>query len=155
VAKEAAPVSEPRPAKPGDAAALRALVRAAYAKYVPRLGREPAPMLDDYAARIAAGQAWVLEEDGALLGALILEDEPGALMLYNIAIAPEAQGKGIGRRLIAFTEAEARRRGYGLLRLYTNELMVENVAMYPRLGFTETHRGSEAGHRRVYFEKRL
>jgi GNAT superfamily N-acetyltransferase len=155
VAKEAAPVSEPRPAKPGDAAALRALVRAAYAKYVPRLGREPAPMLDDYAARIAAGQAWVLEEDGALVGALILEDEPGALMLYNIAIAPEAQGKGIGRRLIAFTEAEARRRGYALLRLYTNELMVENVAMYPRLGFTETHRGSEAGHRRVYFEKRL
>jgi GNAT superfamily N-acetyltransferase len=155
VAKEAAPVSEPRPAKPGDAAALRALVRAAYAKYVPRLGREPAPMLDDYAARIAAGQAWVLEEDGALVGALILEDEPGALMLYNIVIAPEAQGKGIGRRLIAFTEAEARRRGYALLRLYTNELMVENVAMYPRLGFTETHRGSEAGHRRVYFEKRL
>jgi GNAT superfamily N-acetyltransferase len=155
VAKEAAPVSEPRPAKPGDAAALRALVRAAYAKYVPRLGREPAPMLDDYAARIAAGQAWVLDEDGALVGALILEDEPGALMLYNIAIAPEAQGKGIGRRLIAFTEAEARRRGYGLLKLYTNELMVENVAMYPRLGFTETHRGSEAGHRRVYFEKRL
>lgn len=148
-------MSEPRRARPEEAEALRALVRAAYAKYIPRLGREPAPMLDDYAARIAAGQAWVLEEDGALLGALILEDEPGALLLYNIAIAPEAQGKGIGRRLIAFTEAEARCRGYALLRLYTNAKMVENVAMYPRLGFTETHRGSEAGHRRVYFEKRV
>jgi GNAT superfamily N-acetyltransferase len=136
-------------------AALRALVRAAYAKYVPRLGREPAPMLDDYAARIAAGQAWVLEEDGALLGALILEDEPGALMLYNIAVAPAAQGMGVGRRLIAFTEAEARRRGHAVLKLYTNERMVENVAMYPRLGFTETHRGAESGHRRVHFEKRL
>jgi GNAT superfamily N-acetyltransferase len=146
-------VSEPRRARPEDALALRDLVRAAYAKYVPRLGREPAPMKDDYAARIAAGQAWVLEEDGAFLGAVILEDEPGALMLYNIAVAPGSQGKGVGKRLIAFTEAEARRRGYALLRLYTNELMVENVAMYPRLGFTETHRGSEAGHRRVYFEK--
>lgn len=148
-------MTEPRPAHPDEAPALRDLVRSAYAKYVPRLNREPAPMLDDYAARIAAGQAWVLEEAGALVGALILDDEPDGLLLYNIAVAPDAQGQGVGRRLIAFTEAEARRRGYALLRLYTNELMVENVAMYPRLGFTETHRGSEAGHRRVYFEKRL
>jgi GNAT superfamily N-acetyltransferase len=148
-------MSEPRPARPDEAPALRDLVRAAYAKYVPRLGREPAPMLDDYAARIAARQAWVLEEAGALVGALILEDEPDALMLYNIAVSPNAQGIGVGKRLMAFTEAEARRRGYLLLKLYTNEKMVENVAMYPRLGFTETHRGSEAGHRRVYFEKRL
>jgi ribosomal protein S18 acetylase RimI-like enzyme len=148
-------VTEPRPARSEDAPALRDLVRAAYAKYIARLGREPAPMLDDYGARIAAGQAWVLEEGDALVGAVILENEPDGLMLYNIAVAPAAQGQGVGRRLIAFTEAEARRRGYALLRLYTNELMVENVAMYPRLGFTETHRGSAAGHRRVYFEKRL
>jgi GNAT superfamily N-acetyltransferase len=148
-------VNEPRPARPDEAPALRDLVRAAYAKYVPRLGREPAPMLDDYAARIEAGQAWVLEDGGALVGALILEDEPDGLLLYNIAVAPAAQGAGVGRRLIRFTEAEARRRGHALLRLYTNEKMVENVAMYPRLGFTETHRGSEAGHRRVYFEKRV
>lgn len=148
-------MSEPRRARPEEAEKLRALVRAAYARYMPRLGREPAPMLDDYAARIAAGQAWILEEDGTPLGVLVLEDQAGALLLCNIAIAPEAQGKGIGRRLITFTEAEARRRGHALLRLYTNELMVENVAMYPRLGFIETHRGPEAGHRRVYFEKRL
>lgn len=148
-------MSDPRPARPEEAPALRDLVRAAYGKYIARLGREPAPMLDDYGARIAAGQAWVLEEDGAMVGALILEDDAGTLLLYNIAVSPDAQGKGVGRRLIAFTEAEARRRGYALLRLYTNEKMVENVAMYPRLGFTETHRGSEAGHPRVYFEKRL
>lgn len=148
-------MNDPRPARPEDAPALRDLVRAAYATYIPRLGREPAPMNDDYPARIAAGQAWVLEEGGALAGALILEDQPGALLLYNLAVSPAAQGKGVGRRLVAFTEAEARRRGYPLLRLYTNELMVENVAMYGHLGFTETHRGSEAGHRRVYFEKRV
>lgn len=148
-------MKDPRRARPEEAAAVRDLVRAAYAKYIPRLGREPAPMLDDYAARIAAGQTWVLEQDGGLIGVLVLEDGPEALLLYNIAVVPMAQGKGIARRLIAFTEAEARRRGHARLRLYTNEKMVENVAMYPRLGFTETHRGEEAGHRRVYFEKRL
>ncbi len=87
-------MNEPRPARPDEAPALRDLVRAAYAKYVPRLNREPAPMLDDYAARIGAGQAWVLEAGGALVGALVLEDEPGALLLYNIAVAPNAQGQG-------------------------------------------------------------
>ena len=49
----------PRLARPGEAEALRDLVRAAYAHYVPRLGREPFPIPDDYAARIRAGQAWV------------------------------------------------------------------------------------------------
>ncbi|HZY55656.1 MAG TPA: GNAT family N-acetyltransferase, partial [Reyranella sp.] len=36
-----------RSAAPGDAAAIRALVRAAYAKWVPVLGREPRPMQAD------------------------------------------------------------------------------------------------------------
>jgi len=148
-------VTDPRPARPEEAETIRALVRAAYAKYIPRLGREPRPMTDDYALRIAAGQAWILEEDGTPLGVLVLEDEPDALMLYNIAIAPDAQRRGIGRRLIAFTEAEARRRGHALLRLHTNEKMAENVAMYPRLGFTETHREPFGDSIIVHFEKPL
>ena len=74
-----------RPARPGDAPALRALVRAAYAHYVPRMGREPAPMGDDYAARIAAGQAWLLEQDGVAIGALVLEDRMEAAAPHEIA----------------------------------------------------------------------
>ncbi|MDB5371445.1 MAG: family acetyltransferase, partial [Belnapia sp.] len=48
-----------RPARPEDAARLAAIVEAAYAPWVPIIGQPPAPMRDDYAARIAAGQAWV------------------------------------------------------------------------------------------------
>jgi hypothetical protein len=33
--------------------------------------------------------------------------------------------------------------------------MEENIAMYQRLGFDETHRAEEAGYRRVFFEKSL
>lgn len=133
--------------------ALRDLVRDAYALYVPRIGREPAPMTDDYAARIAAGEAWVVEEEGRLLAVLVLEDFPDSLQLDNIAIAPSAQGRGLGRSLVAFTEAEARRRGYAKVTLYTNEKMVENLTLYPRLGFVETHRAPQAGFARVFFEK--
>ena len=50
------------------------------------------------------------------------------LSLDNVAVAGNFQGKGIGRRLIDFAEAEARRRGFGEIRLYTHQTMHENIA---------------------------
>ena len=140
----------PRLARPEEAAALRDLVRAAYAHYVPRLGREPFPMIDDYEARIAAGQAWWIPG----IAVLVLVDEDG-LLLDNIAVAEATRGRGVGRALIAFAEAEARRHGHGRLWLYTNELMVENIALYTRLGFVETKRETQKEFRRVFLEKQL
>jgi GNAT superfamily N-acetyltransferase len=145
----------PRLARPEEAPVLRALVRDAYAHYMDRLDREPAPMTDDYAARIAAGQAWIEEQDGTPVGALVLEDTDDGLMLDNIAVSAAMRGKGFGRKLLDFVEAEARRRGYTRIWLYTIEKMVENIALYTRLGYAETHRAEQAGHRRVFMEKRL
>ena len=111
-------------------------------------------MLDDYDRRIAAGQAWVLEDGGTVAGVLVLEDAEGsALLLDNVAVAPAAQGKGHGRALVAFAEEEACRRGCDQVRLYTHVLMTENLALYRRLGFHETRRISEKGYDRVYMAK--
>lgn len=143
-----------RSARPEDADAIRRLVRDAYGHYVAGIGKPPGPMLDDYDRRIADGQTWVLEEDGRLAGMLVLEDaEGGVLLLDNVAVAPAAQGNGYGRALVAFAEEEARRRGHGVVRLYTNVLMAENLAFYGRLGFRETGRVSEKGYERVYMAK--
>lgn len=143
-----------RSARPEDAGAIRQLVLDAYSPYLARLGKPPAPMLDDYDRRIADGQARVLEEDGRLAGLLVLEDVAGdALLLDNVAVAPAAQGKGHGRALVAFAEEQARRRGHGEVRLYTNVLMVENLRLYGRLGFREMGRVSEKGYERVYMAK--
>lgn len=144
-----------RLARQGEAGPLRAMVRAAYAHYVPRMGREPMPMIDDYEARVAAGQAWVLEDGGALMGALVLEDTPEGLLIDNIAVAEAARGAGHGRRLMGFAEAEALRRGYRRIWLYTNEKMVENVALYTYLGYRETHREVQESFSRVFMEKPL
>ena len=93
----------------------------------------------------------MLEEDGRLVGALVLEDlGHDALLLDNVAVAPSAQGKGYGRALVAFAEAEARRRGHGEVRLYTHVLMTENQALYARLGFKEIGRVKEKGYERLY-----
>jgi ribosomal protein S18 acetylase RimI-like enzyme len=148
--------AQPRPARAAEAETLRRIVNESYAHYIERMGKPPGPMLDDYARRIEDGQAWVLEMDGTIAGLVVLEDDgQGALLLDNIAVNPAAQGKGIGRRLIAFTENEARRRGCQEVRLYTHVLMVENIALYTRLGFRETGRVSEKGFDRVYMAKSL
>ena len=119
------------------------------------IGREPGPIGDDYAALIARGCVRVLEEDGRLVAILVLVDEPEALLLDNVAVAPEAQGRGLGRRLLAFADAEARRRGHRTIRLYTNVKMVGNIALYESLGYVETHRAVEKGYHRVFMTKRL
>ena len=144
-----------RPAHPYDTEAVRDVVHAAYAHYVPRIGKPPGPMLDDYAQRIADGQTWVLEDTGRIVGILVLEEGADGFLLDNIAVLPECQGKGHGRVLMEFAEAEARRRGYREIRLYTHALMTENIALYRRVGFVETHRVSEKGYDRVYMAKQL
>jgi ribosomal protein S18 acetylase RimI-like enzyme len=145
-----------RRAQSEDRAAVEAIVRDAYAIYIERIGRPPGPMLDDYAALIADGAVSVLEEpDGTLAAIIVLLRKPDHLLLDNIAVRPDRQGHGLGRRLIAFAEAEARRLGQAELRLYTHETMTENIALYTRLGFVETGRGREAGYDRVFMTKRL
>jgi GNAT superfamily N-acetyltransferase len=70
-------------------------------------------------------------------------------------VAPEAQGIGLGRTLMALAEAEARRRGHARLWLYTHEKMTSNVILYNRLGYVETHRAEQSGFARVFMAKAL
>jgi ribosomal protein S18 acetylase RimI-like enzyme len=112
-------------------------------------------MQDDYPRRIANSQTWVLEDLRRIAGVLVLEERPDAFVLDNIAIHPDWQGKGLGRRLMDFAEAEARRRGWAMIRLYTHALMTENQALYRRLGYVETGRIAENGFDRVYMAKTL
>ena len=144
-----------RPAKPEEAAAIRDLVRASYSKYVERIGREPAPMLEDYAALIRAGEVWVLAEGGEVLGVLVIRSAEDHMFLSNVAVAPGQQGRGLGRELVTFAEEQATAYGLPEVRLYTNEKMHENLAVYARLGFEETGRGLDGGYRRVFMRKRL
>jgi ribosomal protein S18 acetylase RimI-like enzyme len=143
------------PAAPADAAAVRACVRAAYAHYVERIGREPAPMTADYAALIEAGEVWVARAGDGIAGVLVLRPQPPALLVENVAVAPERQGQGLGRRLMAFAEEHARAAGLAEVVLYTNERMTENLRFYPALGFTETGRGVQDGFARVFYRKPL
>ena len=144
-----------RRARPDDAPAIAAIAVAAYRIYVTRIGREPAPMVADFPAQIAAGEVHVLEAERGLQGFIVLRAAADHLFVENVAVRPARQGKGDGRRLMAFAEATARRLDLPAIRLYTNVKMTENLPFYERLGFAEVERRREDGFDRVYFRRSL
>ena len=133
-----------------DTAKLVEIARAAYVKYVPRIGREPAPMRENFAAAVALGRVVVISADGALRGFLIGWPEADGYFIDSIAVDPAAQRQGLGRKLIDHAASQARMLGLPTVRLYTNVAMTENLAMYRHIGFVETHRAMENGFDRVY-----
>src|SRR3982074_261439 len=134
-----------RLARAADVAAVTAIVKDAYSVYLARNGKTPGPMRDDYAVLTAEQRVHVLEHDREIVGLVVLIPEQRTMLLDNVAVSPRAQGRGFGVRLIAFAEERARAAGFAVIRLYTQDIMTENLALYSRLGFVETHRGEAIG----------
>jgi ribosomal protein S18 acetylase RimI-like enzyme len=144
-----------RSASAADAPELESIARAAYLPYVPRIGRAPAPVTADYAGAVARGEVWLARTPDRAVGLIVLIAQPGYLLLENVAVLPAAQGYGIGTGLLQFAEARARELGLDEIRLYTNAAMTENLALYQRRGYVETHRAVADGFSRVYLAKPL
>jgi ribosomal protein S18 acetylase RimI-like enzyme len=144
-----------RRARADEVVWVAATIAAAFSLYIPRIGRLPAPMTADHAALLAAGEVHVLEEAGERYGLIVLQSRTDHLYVDILAVAPDVQHRGIGRKLMAFAEIEAGRLGLAVLRLFTNAAMTENLRFYPRLGFRRIDARSEDGFDRVYFEKVL
>ncbi len=144
-----------RLARAADVAAVTTIVKDAYSVYLARNGKIPGPMRDDYAVLIGDERVHVLEDGGEIVGLVVLIPEQQTMLLDNVAVSPRAQGRGFGVKLISFGEERARAAGLGVIRLYTQDIMTENLALYSRLGFVETHRGEEIGLQRIYMSKAL
>lgn len=126
---------ELRLATAADADAIRALTRAAYAKWVEPDGREPKPMLADYDAAVREHRFDLAFVDGVLAALIETVDEGNRLLVENVAVAPAHQGRGLGTRLLALADEIARSQGKQRIRLYTNKRWAQNVRLYLRLGY--------------------
>lgn len=110
-------------------------------------------MVADFAAAQREGQLEILQCEQSTIGYLVSFTRNSSLFVENVAIAPQHQGKGYGGGVFALLEARAKVFGLAAIELYTNEKMTENLDFYPRLGFEEFDRRTEAGFKRVYFRK--
>ena len=144
-----------RPAQADDAPSIAACACAAYIHYIERIGRQPGPMLENYADVIKEFQVHVATLDAAVVGAIVLKLTDEGFYLDNVSVRPSLQGTGIGRRLLEFAESEARRQGYASIYLATHELMTENRALYSRIGYVEYDQRVVNGYPRVFFRKAL
>lgn len=125
-----------------DASAIRDLTRAAYAKWVPLIGREPLPMRADYARAVVEHLIDLAEADGRLVALVEMIPADDHLLVENLAVHPDAQGDGLGERLLHHAEPTARDLGLFEVRLYTNEMFTANIAFYLKRGYVITERGS-------------
>jgi len=144
-----------RTALPHEASAIRAVVRAAYAKWVPVLGREPRPMQADYEAAVEVHRFDLIEVDGRIVALIETEPREGHLWIENIAVLPDWQGHGLGKRLLAHAEELARAAGLSEMRLLTNGKMLANRALYQSAGYVEDREESYGDGTVVYFSKRI
>ena len=117
-----------------DVVAIAALTRAAYAKWVPVIGREPLPMQADPAEALRLHRVDLLEGEG-LLGLVEVHLAADHLWVENLCVRPDMQGQGIGARLLDRAEALAHEARRTRIRLLTNPAFAGNVAFYQRHGF--------------------
>jgi len=111
----------PRPAPPGfdDWDRLLALIQRSFAAMEGRIDPPSSARLlstDSLRARAARERLYILPD---LSACAFLAEQPDSLYIGKLAVAPEAQRRGLGRAVIAEAEALARRPGLPRLRLET------------------------------------
>ncbi|NMJ40070.1 GNAT family N-acetyltransferase [Roseomonas sp. JC162] len=144
-----------RLATPADAGEIREIVRAAYGRWVPLIGREPMPMRVDYDQALREHRFDLLQRGPRILALIETMLEPDHLWIENVAVRPELQGQGLGRRLLAHAEELARAARRPELRLLTNGDFGSNIALYERSGYAVTAREPFMGGTTVYMRKVL
>lgn len=77
----------------------------------------------------------LLFEDNDLVGLIEMSLATDHLLIENVAVAPDRQGRGYGRLLLAHAEETAVAHEILTMRLYANERFVENIRFYGRLGY--------------------
>ncbi|MCV3205844.1 GNAT family N-acetyltransferase [Mesorhizobium sp. YC-39] len=86
---------------------------------------------------------------GRIIGCVFVLERTDDFYVGKLAVEPDLQGQGIGRRLMQAVEALARKRGKCAIELQTRIELTGNHAAFARLGFRETQRTAHEGYKRA------
>jgi GNAT superfamily N-acetyltransferase len=139
----------------GDWDALLALILTSFAYMQPRID-PPSSALQltrqSLMEKARAEKAYAAVESDGLLGCIFCRPEPpDCLYIGKLAVAPDVQGKGIGRLLLQAAEAHAAACGLPWLRLETRIELTENHRVFAKWGFVQIAEGCHPGFTRPTF----
>ena len=136
----------------------------AFEGYITRSLREEIDRIPAYYGERRGG-FWVAADDTRIVGMFGLELlSAGVMELRRMYVEPDAQRRGIARKMLRFAEDECRRRNVRRLDLSTSELQGAALSLYQNAGYelereetavTESNKTVGAGLRRFYFTKAL
>ncbi len=133
LASDTAPVPVSlRPMREDDLVAVQAVEERAY-EFPWTLGIFRDCLRADY-------PAWVLEEGGVIIGYVLMSVAAGEAHILNVCVAPEHQGRGLGRKLVRAIMHVARGRGAQRVFLEVRPSNVGAIALYHDEGFNEIGR---------------
>ena len=79
------------------------------------------------------------DDDDRLIGTATMQWRADPCELVELAVAPERQGQGVGRAIVTWLLAEARRRGKRQMLVGTANSSIGNIAFYQKCGFRMDH----------------
>lgn len=112
-------------------------------------------MTVDYADAITKHRFDLLfggQDLAALVETVLRQDD---LLIENVAIAPDFQKRGFGRKLIAHAEQLAAQAERAYVRLYTNSRFEENLRLYASLGYVVEREEARNGGVAVHMAKQI
>jgi GNAT superfamily N-acetyltransferase len=142
-----------RPAIASDVASVTDCVCQAFIHYIPRIGKQPGPMLDDYHSLVTRKAVYVACKEQEIVGVVVLLETDEGFCIETIAVHPIAQGLGIGGKLLAYAERMAQQSGYTSIYLSTHRLMHESQVVYAHLGYVEFDQRIVNGYDRIFVRK--
>jgi GNAT superfamily N-acetyltransferase len=86
-----------------------------------------------------ADAVYRVDLDTALVGAVTMRWQGAAAEILELGVAPAQQGRGLGRQIIAWLAAEARRRGKHQLIVGTGNSSLGTIAFYQKCGMRMDH----------------
>jgi len=130
-----------RPAKVSDASRIAELVRLAFAAQTQETDPAPSALKETagtITAHLTRGGGAIAEHRGLMVGAVLWEEEDGALYISRLSVDPKHRRQGFARALIQAAEMEARRRRLSRLTLGVRLVLEDNRRLFRSCGFEET-----------------
>ncbi len=139
------PVVDIRRAELDDAPAIAAILREAFAEYLPLYTEEAfaatTPSSERIEARIREGAVWVATKEGTVVGTVGTVQRGEDLYVRGMGVLPTARGMGVGELLLDAVQSAALAAGHRRLTLSTTPFLTRAIRLYERFGFRRNDEG--------------